>query len=307
VVCSTPKPSWRSVLELAARQHGAVAFRQLTAMGMSRTAIAHRRRRGRLHPVFREVYALGRPELSQHGWWMAAVLACGDQAALSHSSAAALAGFGAQAGSIEVSVPRDVRRRGIRVHFRTGLTDLQIVERDGIPVTAPAQTMADLAVRATSDELERMVNAADKLDVLHWDALPAALASLPPTPGVAKFRDWYARHNLVVTDSELERMMIPIVRRAGLPQPLTQVWLDGFRVDFYWPDLGLVVETDGLRYHRTPSTQARDARRDQIHAAAGRTPLRFSHAQVAYERREVEQTLRDVASRLRARQRSLGT
>jgi very-short-patch-repair endonuclease len=72
-------------------------------------------------------------------------------------------------------------------------------------------------------------------------------------------------------------------------------------VDFYWPDLGLVVETDGLRYHRTPATQTRDLRRDQIHAAAGRTPLRFSHWQVAHEPRRVEQTLRDVARRLSAR------
>jgi very-short-patch-repair endonuclease len=275
-------------------------------MGLSRRAISHRRRRGRIHPVFREVFAVGRPELSRHGRWMAAVLACGDQAALSHSSAGALYGFADEVRVPEVSVPRDVRRQGIRVHYRAGLTDSQITVRDGVPVTTPAQTLADLAVRATATELERMVNEADKLDIIKWDVLPVTIAFLPPTPGVARLRNWYVRHNLVLTDSELERMMTPIVRRAGLPTPQTQVWLDGFRVDFYWPDLGLVVETDGLRYHRTPTTQARDAQRDQRHATAGRTPLRFTYSQVAHEERYVEQTLREVARRLRARGQSPG-
>ncbi len=75
----------------------------------------------------------------------------------------------------------------------------------------------------------------------------------------------------------------PIAEGAGLPPPLTKQWVNGFEVDFYWPDLGLVVETDGLRYHRTPSTQSRDALRDQTHTAAGLTTLRFTHYQVKYE------------------------
>jgi very-short-patch-repair endonuclease len=75
--------------------------------------------------------------------------------------------------------------------------------------------------------------------------------------------------------------------------------VNGFRVDFYWPDLGLVVETDGLRYHRTPARQARDRRRDQTHTAAGLTPLRFTHAQVRHEPTHVRETLRRTASRLR--------
>jgi very-short-patch-repair endonuclease len=76
--------------------------------------------------------------------------------------------------------------------------------------------------------------------------------------------------------------------------------VNGFRVDFYWPELGLIVETDGLRYHRTPAQQAADRVRDQAHTAAGLTPLRFTHAQVRYERRHVEETLRTISQRLRA-------
>jgi very-short-patch-repair endonuclease len=74
--------------------------------------------------------------------------------------------------------------------------------------------------------------------------------------------------------------------------------VNSFRVDFFWPELGLVVETDGLRYHRTPAQQARDRLRDQIHAAAGLTPLRFTHAQVAHEAGHVREVLAAVASRL---------
>ncbi len=98
-----------------------------------------------------------------------------------------------------------------------------------------------------------------------------------------------------MTDTQLERRFLPLARRAGLPQPLTQQWVNGYRVDFHWPDLGLVVETDGLRYHRTAAQQTIDARRDQTHTAAGLTPLRFSHAQVVYDAEHVEASLRRTA------------
>ena len=118
-------------------------------------------------------------------------------------------------------------------------------------------------------------------------------------PGVAVLRAVLDRRTFSLTDSELERRFGPIARRAGLPLPLTQRRVNGFRVDFYWPDLGLVVETDGLRYHRTPAQQTADLRRDQAHSAAGFTPLRFSHAQVTYESVYVESMLKDVAQRLK--------
>jgi very-short-patch-repair endonuclease len=107
---------------------------------------------------------------------------------------------------------------------------------------------------------------------------------------------------LTLTDTQLERRLLPIARRAGLGDPLTQQWVNGCRVDFFWPELGLVVEADGLRYHRTAARQAADARRDQRHLAAGLTPLRFSHSQVTYRPDEVEATLRQVAVRLRQSQ-----
>jgi very-short-patch-repair endonuclease len=282
-------------MALASPQHGVVARAQLIELGMTPRAIKHRIARGRLHPVIKAVYAVGRPELTREGRWMAAVLACGDGAALSHRSAMAHLSFGEEGDEIEVSVSSDRRRSGICVHRRA--TEFAVAERRGIPVTTPAQTLIDVAPHLPTDELVTALNDADKLGRIGWDQL-LTTAESSSARGAARLRQVLAQHELVLTDSELERMFLPIAQRAGLPEPVTQARLSGYRVDFYWPDLGLVVETDGLRYHRTPFAQARDARRDQAHLAAGRTPVRFTYAQVAYSQAEVERTLRAVARRL---------
>ncbi len=233
---------------------------------------------------------------------MAATLRCGPASFLSHPSAAALWGIeDFRGGPIHVSGPPSLAAnpRGIVVHRRTGLRDHNIVRRLGIPVTSPPLTLVDLAAHASTERLERAINIADKLDRVDPEALRVAIDSMPRVPGRAAVRRLLDCRTFVLTDSELERRFAPLARRAGLPSPLTQKCLNGYRVDFYWPDLGLVVETDGLRYHRTPSEQAKDRLRDQAHAAAGLTPLRFTHAQIRYEPERVEATLRAVAARLR--------
>jgi very-short-patch-repair endonuclease len=105
------------------------------------------------------------------------------------------------------------------------------------------------------------------------------------------------RDAFTLTDSELEQLLLPIARAAGLPEPLTQVYVNGYRVDFYWPELRIVVEADSLRFHRTPAQQRRDAERDQAHHMAGLIPLRFTHAQIAYEPRYVRRVLETVVAR----------
>jgi len=233
---------------------------------------------------------------------MAAVLSCGTGAVLSHVSAAALWEIGTEwREQIEVSVPtRGGRRRaGLIVHRRAALLANDVTRHDGIPVTTPTCTLVDLAARLGRERLERAIREADKRDLIDPDALRTALDDMHGRRGVAALRDTLDHRTLVLTDSELERRFLPIARRAGLPPPQTQCIVNGFRVDFYWPELGLVVETDGLRYHRTPAQQAADRVRDQAHTASGLTPLRFTHAQVAYERQHVEVTLRATAARLR--------
>ncbi|HEX5609676.1 MAG TPA: DUF559 domain-containing protein [Solirubrobacterales bacterium] len=234
---------------------------------------------------------------------MAAVLSCGSRAALSHSSAAALWGLGRELRScVEVSVPfaSPRRRPGIRVHRRPKLREDDVTERFGIAVTNPVRTIIDQAARTDEAGLERLVNNADKLDLVDPVTLLAALARYPGQRGVGSLRALLGDRIFLLTDSELERRFLRLVRRARLPVPETQRRVNGYLVDFFWPDLGLVVETDGLRYHRTPTQQVRDHRRDQAHTAAGFTHLRFTHAQVRYEAEDVRATLVKTIRRLEA-------
>jgi very-short-patch-repair endonuclease len=271
-------------------------------LGFSPESIKHRIERGRLHPVAHGVYSVGRPQVSREGRWMAAVLACGVGAALSHGSAATLWGMGKEGGScVDVVIPRksDLRRPGIRVHIRRALSVEGVTTRHGIPVTTPLQTLIDLATELTPRQLERAVNEADKRDRINPESLRAALGAYAGRPGVRVLRALLDCQTFRLSDTELEVLFRPIAEEAGLPIPLTKAMVNGFEVDFYWPQLGLVVETDGWRYHRTPSAQGRDALRDQVHTAAGLTPLRFSHRQVKYERRHVRDVLARTAARLR--------
>jgi very-short-patch-repair endonuclease len=237
----------------------------------------------------------------REGQWMAAVLGSGEGAVLSHQSAAALWGVGKADSEIEVTVPsrRRPRVQGVRIHRRELAPD-EVAERDGIPVTSPVLTLIDFASVSPTRGIERAVSAADRDDLIDPESLREVLDRCPRRQGVGALKQLLDRYTLVLTESELERLFVPIARRAGLPRPVTQQWLNGERVDFYWPELGLVVETDGLRYHRTPAQQAKDRRRDQKHTAAGLTPLRFTHAQVAHEPAFVEGILRRTAGRLRS-------
>jgi very-short-patch-repair endonuclease len=289
---------------LVDRQHGTVARRQLLEMGLPARQIERRIASGRLHPVWRGVYAVGRPQLGQLGRWMAAALACGPEAALSHGSAAALWGFGEEPRErIEVSVPTAAPRRrpGICVHRRAVLLPEELTVHEGIPVTNPVRTLIDEATRLRPIQLERAVNEADKLDLVDPETLRAALERYPGQPGVVPLRAILDRRTFRLSDSDLELHFRPLARAAGLTEPQTKTWVNGFEVDFHWPELGIVVEADGLRYHRTPSQQARALLRDQTHLASGLLPLRFSHAQVCFEPRHVRDTLRRTAALARER------
>ncbi|HWN72792.1 MAG TPA: type IV toxin-antitoxin system AbiEi family antitoxin domain-containing protein, partial [Solirubrobacterales bacterium] len=199
------------------RQHGVIARDQLTALGFSSKAIRHRIAIGRLHPVRRGIYAVGRPEVSDKGRWMAAVLACGDGAVLSHSSAAALWRIGwEERGVVEISLPSLSRRRhpGIRIHRRPSLTRRDLTREYGIPVTTPIQTLIDMSLRLDRRGVERMINEADKYDLVHPPGLRKALDLRAGEPGVAKLRLILDRRTFRLTKEELERRFLPLARRA---------------------------------------------------------------------------------------------
>lgn len=291
----------RAAWELAGRQHGVVSRRQLLALGFNPREIEHRVARRRLHLVMRGVYAVGWPGLTPKRRWMAAVLACGEGALLSHCSAAALWEIGPERqGVIEISVRRraELKRRGLRVRGRPSLRAGRFTKHDGIPVTTPVQTLIDLSTELTPMRVERAVNEADKRDLIDPETLRTELDRYIGEPGVKALRVLLDRRTFRLSDSDLEALFRPIAMEAGLPLPVTKETVNGFEVDFFFPDLGLVVETDGLRYHRTPSTQTRDARRDRAHTLAGMTSLRFTHYEIKYEAAQVRSELRQITATL---------
>ena len=235
---------------------------------------------------------------------MAAVLACGDGSFLTHRSAGALFGICVERpGRIEVGVrvAHPVGPEEIRVRRRPSLPSQEVGTLHRIPITSPVRTMLDLSTELPTKYLARAVNEADKLEVILADDLRRELDAYVGTPGAKRLVALLDKDTFVLTEEELERLFLPLVREVGLPLPKTKEIVNGFEVDFFWPELKLVVETDGLRYHRTPSAQAKDARRDQAHTAAGFTRLRFSHHQVKYEREYVRKILGETAARLATR------
>lgn len=201
---------------------------------------------------------------------------------------------------IEVVVPYGRRRRrpGIVVRQR-GDTAPTRRAVDGIPVTDVVTTLVDLATCVGDALLVRAVNQADHLDLIDAHDLRSAVGSLPRRSGLVRLRSLLDEQGSGFADTLLELRFLRLVHAAGLPAPEAQANVNGYRVDFFWPDLGLVVETDGPRDHRTPGQQLRDRLRDQTHAVRGLTTLRFTEAQVRYEPDRVRETLSAVASRLR--------
>src|SRR4051794_7054258 len=204
---STHQPS---VWALARAQKGVITHEQLEALGYSGQAIHHRIKHGRLHRVYRGVYAVGRAELTQEGRWMAAVLACGDTAALSHDSAAALWKLTkAPTTPIHVSVLSQSRsRKGIAVHRRR---ELKIVRRNGIRVTTPEQTLIDLAPHP---QLEQAIGEATLHRLTSLRALRTAATEAGKSG--ASLRHVIERTTFRVTQSELERQFLRLVTKAGL-------------------------------------------------------------------------------------------
>lgn len=288
---------------LAGRQHGVVSRSQLIELGMGPGATRHALARGKLHRLMPGVYAVGRPVVGERGRWMAAILSCGPHALLSHRSAAALLGPRKRTqGAIELVVPADVVRKGpgIRVYRRAPMAPERQALRprvfDEIPITAPAVVLIDLATCVEDFELEAAVSEADHRGFIDPESLRLAIDGLR-RPGARRLRNLLDATAYEMTATKLEHLFRLLAGDAGLPPPLTQAQLGRSRVDFFWAELGLIVETDSLRYHRTPFTQANDARRDNANAARGLTTLRFTHWQVKNEPEYVRGELRAVAAR----------
>ena len=281
---------------LAARQHGVVSCRQLLAVGVSDDTIWRWTRGGRLHRVHAGVYSVGHPLLDGHGRWMAAVLACGHRAVLSHRSAAALWGLlPVASGPIEVTIPLGGGRRqpGIGVHV-TRITDIPyMTEFEGIPCTTAARTLLDLAAVVNHRRLRRALEQAIFLGIFDRTELDAAIARAPGRRGVRKLRRLLASvsDDPPLLRSELERRFLDLVRRAGLPCPIVNGLVAGHEVDFHWPTECLVVETDGRAAHARTGAFERDRRRDLELELAGWHVVRVTWRQLLKDRRRVVEML----------------
>jgi hypothetical protein len=258
---------------LGASQHLVFHIDQLAAIGLAARTVQQRAKVGRLHRIYQSVYSLV-PEsaLTARGRWMAAVLACGPDAALSHRSAGTLEGLWAKSGGrIDVTIPRRAPRKhaGVALHRSTTLMPADVTVVDGIPCTTVARTLFDLAEELTQRQLERAFDQADILEVLDLNEIDDQLSRNRTRRGAPKVRRLLNEHYIgsTVTDSYAEEFLIPLLRAAGVRMPRTQFWIvleDGeppLRRDFVWPDLKLDVEIDG-KTHRTAQALERDARND---------------------------------------------
>jgi hypothetical protein len=279
------------VAELAERQHGVVALSQLRALGVSESAVHKRAATRRLHRVHRGVYSVGHPLLTSHGCWMAAVLACGPDAAISHRSAAALWDLRPDnRRRVDVTVPRlkARQRAGIDVHTSGTLLAADLTARDGIACTTVSRTLLDLADVLDRRGIERAVEQAEVLRLFDARAVEEVLARAAGRRGAGVLEAVLAVfENPALTASELEERFLGLCRAAGVPRPEVNAWLPlgggMVKVDFLWRSKRLVVETDGHAFHHTRGAFERDRRRDQRLLLAGYEVLRFTWRQVTGE------------------------
>jgi very-short-patch-repair endonuclease len=261
-----------TIAELAGRQHGRVARRQLTALGLSASAIDRRLRAKRLLPVHRGVYAVGHHTGSLQSAWMAAVLTGGAGAVLSHWAAAAHWGI-ASAGArpIDVTTPRGQhQRRGIRFH-RSKLPADEVTTRERIPITTVPRTLFDMAASLDVGRLERAIKEAEIKQL--WDELSLVdlLHRHPRRPGTRNARAALERRwaGATLTKSDLEDLFLRFAERGNLPRPQTNVLVEGCLVDCVWREQRLVIEVDSWQIHRTRAAFERDREKSRILQAAG--------------------------------------
>jgi Transcriptional regulator, AbiEi antitoxin/Protein of unknown function (DUF559) len=282
----------RAIKELASRQHGVVALRQLRALGLSASGARKWVTTGRLHRVHREVYAVGHSALKREGHFMAAVLSCGPGAVLSHGSAAAHWGIrDSAAGFVDVTDPARLGRSrpGLRVHRGDRMRSDETTTEDGIPCTTVARTLLDLAVVLDHRGIERECERSVRLRLFDLGALGSLLERHRGRRGVARLRTTIADYepDLLLTRSELEARFLRLCIRSGLPRPVVNGRLElagsVLEVDFHWPRQRLVVETDGASVHGTVKARETDTRRDQMLTAAGWTVIRSTWRQVTAE------------------------
>lgn len=287
----------RSIARIAHRRHGLVSRRELLALGFNDDAILRRLRAGRLHVVHPAVYAVGHRLLTREGVCLAAVLACGDGAVLSHVAAAQLWDLlpvTTERPSVTVRHERGRAVPGVRVHRTRRLPDEHVSRRSAIPVTSVERTIADLAGVASSRRVERALSRAEALGLVDVPSLLNAIRHRTGAPVVrALLEEWTPR----LSRSELEERLLGLIVSAGLPRPQVNTRVAGFEVDLCWRAARLVVEADGHAFHGSTAQIERDRRREAVLAARGFAVLRFTWRQATQRPHEVTSAIESALAR----------
>lgn len=288
-----------AIAELAERQYGVVSRTQLLTLGLGEDAIDHRLRLGRLHRLHRGVYAVGHSVVSREGRWIAAVLAGGPQAVLSHRSAAALWGLRETSSAwIEITTPSTSRSRGAIRRHRGKLPPDEIALCRQVPTTTVPRTLFDLAAVLSVDRLEAAMRKAEFLQLYNRLSLPDLLHRYPGHRGNAKLRSCLEERGGTIgfTRSELEERFLFFVDRAGLPRPQlnAQLQMEGrwIEVDCLWRDARLIVELDGRAAHGTLAAFEADRERDRRLQSAGWRVVRVTWRQLHDESTALARDLR---------------
>lgn len=290
----------RLISSLAGDQHGVVGRRQLLDLGVGRHAIDHRITRGRLHRLHRGVYAVGHRALRREAVWLAAVLAAGPDAVLSHRDAAALWGIRpSNRNRVDVTMPRHVRSRP-RIHLHAApLPEDEVTKAHGIPVTTPARTIFDLAGILSRREAERALEQSEVRQLSDHTPLSVLIDRPPRRHGAPVIRAILNRRATEqgITRSEIEERFLSFIDRKRLPRPERNAHVHTaarlVEVDCLWRRARLVAELDGHAAHATHEAWERDRARDRALAVAGWTVLRVTW-------RQLHETPAELASELRA-------
>ena len=285
---------------VAGRQHGVVSLHQLRSLGLSASGVRDRVAAGRLHRVHRGIYTVGVPLLAPRSRWMAAVLAYGARAALSHRSAGAAWGLRADTRDrADVSLPSEsVRSRpGIDAHRSATLSAEDVTPVDNIPCTTVARTLLDLADVLNRRGLERAVEQADVLRIFNRRQVDLVLTRAVGRRGAPRLQAVLdANAEPTLTESELEESFLELCERHGLPRPEVAVWVQTreghIKADFLWRAQRVVVETDGYTFHGHRQAFERDHRRDALLDLAGWKVRRFTWRQIANDADLVVATVR---------------
>ena len=267
----------KAIAALARKQHGYITRRQLLGIGLGPGEIKYRVRTGSLIPVYAGVYAVGHVPLGYEARSHAAVLACGPGAVLSHGSAAALWKYVKDwSMPFEVIAKSDRRRRGIRVHRASTLTRRDLTRQLGVPVTSPARTVFDMALRFSNDAaLRRFVNDARLTHTFHLGALAELLVRHPREAATKRLMP-FVETPAGMTRSELEDMFVDFARRYGLPTPVINRRTGRREPDMLFPVERVIVEIDSWRFHGDRGSFERDRDRDADQLADGFLTVRVT-------------------------------